>query len=240
MWSSWHCRAKHGHGCTWSSLLSSPSIPQGCWLSLGDEMLLSLQASWQNCQRFAAILLYGFPSHDHSLHSLTSPCLFSHCSPPQLCLSHFLSLFGDVSQKVQVPNWLNVCARCGVEGILWTTGRVAGWVKGSRQPSLLYCVLVWASDTWSIVGLRSRKIQKVRRLLLSSVCCLEITAGWRLMCEYVQSSLPSPNDMIAEAVNIWGETGFFCFVLVFFFLVMWLFSAHGVGALLLWFYFKKA
>lgn len=126
---------------------ASSSAPQafprdaGCLLGTrcsGTE-LLSLQAAWQNCQRFAAVLLYGFPSRDHSLHSLTSPCLFSHCSPPQLCLSHFLSLFGDVSQKVQVPNWLNVCARCGVEGILWTTGRVAGWVRGSRQPSLLYC-----------------------------------------------------------------------------------------------------
>ena len=44
---------------------------------------------------------------------------------------------------------------------------------------------------------------------------LPVNHSWmeavRLMQEYLHSSLPSPNDTIAETVNIWGETvlGFF-------------------------------
>lgn len=70
----------------------------------------------------------------------------------------------------------------------------------------------------------------------SELCVLSVTHSWveevGLMCDSLHSSLPSPSDRIAGAVNTWGATVCCCCCLVGFSLVC-LFSADVLVGVLL-------
>lgn len=63
-----------------------------------------------------------------------------------------------------------------------------------------------------MVGLRSRKNPEGKEAS-PELDALPVNHSWveevGLVCECMHLSLTSPNNRIAEAVNIWGETGDF-------------------------------